>query len=247
MEKVYGFTNENLLAFSQFYNFDNAKILTVLGSGDQYFLGKLNGAKDITVFDINYLAWYHFILKYTAIMVLSYEDFMQMFVTDSLDNLDIYFKLRPFLPEEPRFFFDKLISFKRKFSSIKIKSLIFDNAKINIIPYFKKEEYYRLQEILKNSKMPKFYNCNLLELPKNNSENFDIALLSNIYHYISLNPKEYREFLKKINSDYIMALYTWILNEEEINDFLTNGFDIFKISGVLNGNDYIVNLSRKKQ
>ena len=34
MEKVYGFTNENIDAFPEFFNFDNASVLTVLGSGD---------------------------------------------------------------------------------------------------------------------------------------------------------------------------------------------------------------------
>lgn len=76
IDKVYGFTNENLAVFPKIYNFDKANILTVLGSGDQYFQAKLNGAQNVDVFDINYLAWHHFVLKYTAIKVLSYEDFM---------------------------------------------------------------------------------------------------------------------------------------------------------------------------
>lgn len=44
IDKVYGFTNENLAVFPKIYNFDKANILTVLGSGDQYFQAKLNGA-----------------------------------------------------------------------------------------------------------------------------------------------------------------------------------------------------------
>ena len=74
MEKVYGFTNENINVFPEFFNFDNANVLTVLGSGDQYFGALLNGARDVEVFDINYLAWYHFLLKYTAIKILSYAN-----------------------------------------------------------------------------------------------------------------------------------------------------------------------------
>ena len=247
MEKVYGFTNENLEALPKYFDFDNATVLTVLGSGDQYFSSLLNGAKDVEVFDINYLSWYHFILKFTAIKVLSYEEFMKMFVSDGLDNLEIYNKLRSYIPGEVKYFFDKLISLGRKFSSIKIKNIIFDNAKIRNVPYFKKETYYQLQSILQNRNIPTFYNCNLLDIQKNTKKPYDIALFSNIFHYLGINANEYHELLSKINCPEILALYTWILNEEEKCEFLENGFDIHQIPGVLHESDYIVSLSRRKQ
>lgn len=34
MEKVYGFTNENVKVFSNYFDFNDANVLTVLGSGD---------------------------------------------------------------------------------------------------------------------------------------------------------------------------------------------------------------------
>ncbi|MEG0960743.1 MAG: hypothetical protein RSE60_06630, partial [Erysipelotrichaceae bacterium] len=58
--KVYGFTNENVSSFKDLYDFDNADVLTVLGSGDQYFTSILNGAKNVDVYDINRCAWFHF-------------------------------------------------------------------------------------------------------------------------------------------------------------------------------------------
>lgn len=247
MEKVYGFTNENINVFPEFFNFDNANVLTVLGSGDQYFGALLNGARDVEVFDINYLAWYHFLLKYTAIKILSYEEFMQMFVIDNLDNLIIYAKLREYLPDEVKYFFDKLIGLGRSFSSIKIKNTIFDNTKTNNVPYFNQETYYQLQSILQNSRMPEFYNCNLLDISKYTKKAYDVSLFSNVYHYLSLNTKDYRDFLNKINSPEILALYTWFLNREEKKEFLANGFDVYQIPGVLHQDDYIVKLSRRKQ
>lgn len=247
MEKVYGFTNENLESFSTYFNFDNASVLTVLGSGDQYFESLLNGARDVEVFDINYLAWYHFLLKCTAIKILPYEEFMQMFVVDNLDNLNIYNKLREYLPDEVKHFFDKLIGLGRKFSSIKIKNIIFDNSKIRNIPYFNQETYYQLQSILQSCMLPEFYNCNLLDISKYTKKAYDVALFSNVYHYLSLNAKDYRDFLNKINSPEILALYTWFLNREEKKEFLANGFDLYQIPGVLHQDDYIVKLSRRKQ
>lgn len=247
MEKVYGFTNENINVFPDFFNFDNARVLTILGSGDQYFEALLNGARDVEVFDINYLAWYHFLLKYTAIMVLSYEEFRQMFVIDNLDNLDIYNKIRPYLLDEVKYFFDKLITLGRKFSSIKIKNTIFDNTKTNNVPYLSAETYYKLQGMLQNRSIPTFYNCNLLNIQDYTKKAYDVALFSNVYHYLGINANNYRDFLNRINSPEIMALYTWILNMQEKREFLANGFDVYQIPGVLHKDDYIVSLSRKKQ
>ena len=45
MQKIYDFTNENVGAFKSLFDFSNAHVLTVLGSGDQYFTSLLNGAK----------------------------------------------------------------------------------------------------------------------------------------------------------------------------------------------------------
>ena len=55
-KRVYAMTNENVASFKQLYDFDMAKVFTVLGSGDQYFTSLLNGASEISVFDVNYTA-----------------------------------------------------------------------------------------------------------------------------------------------------------------------------------------------
>lgn len=43
-DRVFPFTNENLTSYGKIYNFDNAKVLSFLGSGDQYFSSILHGA-----------------------------------------------------------------------------------------------------------------------------------------------------------------------------------------------------------
>ena len=60
MQKIYDFTNENVSAYKDLFDFSNARVLTVLGSGDQYFTSLLNGAKNIEVFDYNIVTWYYF-------------------------------------------------------------------------------------------------------------------------------------------------------------------------------------------
>ena len=58
MQSVYSFTNENVNSYGNLYNFDNARVLSVLGSGDQYFTSLLYGAKSIDLFD-TFLDYYY--------------------------------------------------------------------------------------------------------------------------------------------------------------------------------------------
>ena len=51
--KVYDFTNENVNCLNFLYNFDKSKVLSVIGSGEQYFTSILNGAKEVDVYDVN--------------------------------------------------------------------------------------------------------------------------------------------------------------------------------------------------
>ena len=82
MEKVYSFTNENVSSYSDIYNMNGANMLTILGSGDQYFTAILNGAKNVELIDINVISWYYFVLKFTSIKYLSYEEFIKFFITE---------------------------------------------------------------------------------------------------------------------------------------------------------------------
>lgn len=84
MEKVYSFTNENVSSYSDIYNMNGANMLTILGSGDQYFTAILNGAKNVELIDINIISWYYFVLKFTSIKYLSYEEFIKFFITEKL-------------------------------------------------------------------------------------------------------------------------------------------------------------------
>ena len=118
---------------------------------------------------------------------------------------------------------------------------------MNNIPYLDAKTYYRLQSILQRTNLPIFYNCNLLDILKFTQKSYDIALFSNIYHYLSLSVEDYQEFLNKISCPEILALYTWILNREEKNKFINNGFEVYDIPGVLHQQDYIIKLHRKKQ
>ena len=52
MNKLYRFSNENLTSYQDLYDFKNKKVLSVIGSGDQYFSSILYGAEEVTCFDM---------------------------------------------------------------------------------------------------------------------------------------------------------------------------------------------------
>ena len=84
MEKVYSFTNENVSSYSDIYNMNGANMLTILGSGDQYFTAILNGAKNVELIDLIVISWYYFVLMFSSIMFLSYEVFIIFFIKNEV-------------------------------------------------------------------------------------------------------------------------------------------------------------------
>ena len=84
MNKLYRFSNENLTSYQDLYDFKNKKVLSVIGSGDQYFSSILYGAEEVTCFDMFAPSKYYLIFKYIAIKVLSYEEFVEFFIKSNM-------------------------------------------------------------------------------------------------------------------------------------------------------------------
>ena len=90
--KIYTFTTENISGYIDYFDFNNRSLLTVGSSGDQILNAYFNGAKDITLFDINEYAMYYVYLKIAAIMILNYEEFTLFF----FKNYNNYFNKEMF-------------------------------------------------------------------------------------------------------------------------------------------------------
>lgn len=103
-------TNENVACLNSLYDFDRANVLTVLGSGDQYFTSLLYGANEVDVMDINYTAWLYFRFKFKALKVLNYEEFISLFVERNYNNISIYNKLYSMLSYEELNYYIYLIN-----------------------------------------------------------------------------------------------------------------------------------------
>lgn len=231
-DKAYAFTNENLKSYRQLYDFEGAKVLSVMGSGDQYFASILYGAKEVTLFDNNPNVWYHFLLKYASFLALSYEEFCHFFIDSRLSDRRFFERVIPYLEEDA-------ISY---LSCIKLPTLVKHSVMSDdetnyrtdrIIPYFNEEMYYELQKKLKERSLPKFYLCDITELENLIREPYDLALFSNVYHYLKCTEEEFYSFLDAFPVQTIQALYTWILSSEEKKAFLEQGFEIAEVENVI--------------
>ena len=237
--RVYPFTNENLTSFQSFIDFNGKNVLSVIGSTDQYFSFLLYNAKNVDLFDINPNSEHYFLLKFYSIFLLTYEEFIDFFVSSKLDNMSIYNKVRYYLPLKTKTYFDNYIKSGKKLSDL-IFTVSLNSNPINystnrVIPYFDKDSYYILQSMLRNIEMPKIYICSLEKLYKELKDIYDIIVLSNIYLLMNMSVKQYRKFLDSylslLNSNGIIeAYYSW--NNIDEKEFIDSGFTQVEVPSI---------------
>ena len=217
--KVYDFTNENVACLDQLYDFKDAKVLSVVGSGDQYFASILNGAKQVDLFDVNPTSYLYFLLKFYAIRELEYDEFYKFFIEKDFANIHIYLKLNRVLPKEVLEYYKYIVmnidDLTKVFRKDGVNLLNRKNQKYYfktekpVIPYLNREVYYELKKLLKKQNVPYFFECDLMDLEKKIKEKYDIILLSNIYNHTELNVFEYTRYLEQLNIPQVQALYDW--------------------------------------
>ncbi len=207
---AYLVTNENLSTYNEIYQFAGKDVLTVVGSGDQYFTCKLFGANRVDVFDYDKEAWNLFALKFMALKNLSYPEFYQFIMEERMKNPETYERLREFLPTDVRDYFDS--EYDYFFPCIEIyKGPKYGDD--SIIPYFDVDNYDRLQDILYREELPIYFNESIINLPDKVKSPYDIMLASNIYDWFEddniKNPVEYKFLLDKFPIGVIQAHYGW--------------------------------------
>lgn len=224
---VYDFTNENVGAYPSLYDFEGKSVLTVLGSGDQYFTALLNGAKKVDVIDVNEFAWYYFVLKFNAIKHFSYDEFYNFFITSGLDSISSYERLRDYLPSGVTSAFDHILSNGLSLSSIKVNgpcSITPAKDDGSVIPYFSRENYYLLQELLNKTSLPTFFPENFMRFSE--KETYDLTLLSNIADYLNCTISDFKRKLAECNCPTFQALYAWDKPKDIYEEFEKAGFQI---------------------
>lgn len=246
--RVYTMSNENVCCYKNIYNFDNARVLSVLGSGDQYFSSLLYGACEVDVIDINYTAWLYFRIKFKAIKMLNYNEFIDLFINRRFNDMDIYNKLYLVLDDEEMQYYIYLIGhINNNLVNDCFNPMLIGRTsdswknKGKIIPYLSEDNYYILKEIIMDKELPVFYNEDFMKMKKKNG--YNILLLSNIYDYIEVNADEYCEYVLKYGADEALVRYCWCV-EQSFDKFIKNGVVIDKVRGTFTRKNYVLSLRR---
>ena len=216
---IYPFTSENIAGYMKDLDLTGKKVITVTGSTDHILNAILQGATEITTFDINPLTKPYMDLKISALKNLSYKNFIKLLLFESNINLDYSIISSLNMPNESKMFWlEQLSKFNNNGIELRNSSLFntkyFNpNSKLWQNLYLEKNKYNLLKQRLKYANIS-FINSSLNDLKID--EHFDYMFLSNISDYLNLmyssdRLQNYRdllkEFQKKIDIIYFAYLY----------------------------------------
>lgn len=224
--KIYTFTTENISGYIDYFDFENKSLLTVGSSGDQILNAFFNGARDITLFDINEYAEYYVYLKIAAVLSLSYKEFKLFFFKHGLSPFErnrcmfskvLFRKIKDnlrILDYESYLFFDELFSV---YDEHIIRERLFDDDedRNKVIKgfnnYLKDEESYNKLKSIISKIYFNYISGNIFE--DNINRRFDNILLSNLCTITSLD--SLKQLLDKLdannlnNNGSILIGYLW--------------------------------------
>lgn len=170
-------------------------VVTVTGSGDAILDLFMNGANKIVSFDINSMTAFWAELKFVAAKYLNYQDYLNLINT--LDY-DIYSKISSYLSPNTQKLWDELYNFctlreiwiDGEQSTLIYKNTLFfsfDCSQGNPNGYCNENNYYKLQEILRDKSISdvSFVICDIFDLPNSvDLSNYSYAYLSNIMDFL---------------------------------------------------------------
>ena len=194
-------TNERIDAYFSKFPLKNSSVLTVEASGDHLLQAALLGAKDITTFDKNRIAYYVGALKRAAVMALDRDMFLRYFWEFDKETAfqeEIYQQVRNYLEADVRTFWDTMYH-KGMFQQNYVRLFIpGENILKNQDRSYLSPKHY---EFVKE-KLPKinyrFIDSDLLCLPMTlNKENrYQAMFFSNIFDWLyPLHGWKYRRFI----------------------------------------------------
>ena len=181
---VFLFSNENVAGYLDKMNkLTGKKVLAVAGSGDHAFECLLRGAKQVDVFDVNYLQKHIVELKAKMIKHLPYSEFMRFFFSKShFFDRDIIkpiwhkfsYGLRVFLNKYYKSETESLFRYRTA------QSIFYSTDKIS---YLKNEEEYKRLGRLMPDKI-NFKRTDIKGITTKFETVYDTILLSNISEYM---------------------------------------------------------------
>ncbi len=202
---IYNIATEEIDHFMPVLNVENKKILTVAGSGDQLLTCALNGAKSVDAFDINPFQIYFTKLKVAALKALNVDEFNRYFYADLMYSRGLYIKIRDYLDNSTRLFFDSLYKngFESRFDNLMVNLNV--DKSFSIIPSYTKEDNYDIAKYNLEKMDIRYINSDLLKIHKKTKKEYDVIMLSNIYKWLYSNkyltPEEKKDmFMKFVNT-----------------------------------------------
>ncbi len=234
--RIYSFATENVSGYIDYFDLKDKSLLTVGSSGDQILNAFYNGARDITLFDINPYAKYYVYLKISSILSLSYEEFKSFFfqyVTSPFKKNDAMFskdlfdrKIKPTLrlfDYESFLFFDELFSL---YDGSVVRSRLFDDDEnrhdviIGFNNYLKDEESYnKLKGIIKKIYF-KYISGDIFK--DDISVKYDNIFLSNLCSLVGVD--ELKVLISKLDSNNLNPSGSMLLGYLWDTDFSSNEY-----------------------
>lgn len=198
---MYVYATEMVSAYYGKLDIKNKRVLSIVGSGDQIINAYFFGAKEVVGFDINKYSFFMLELKASAIINLTYAEFIKFFGKDMGEatlDFGLYNKLKKNLSPAARKFFDRIYeefdgNGKKLFKSdyfrqrSMLKYSVFD-----INAYLKSEKnYLRCRDIMQEKDL-QFIELDINDILKSKKikGRFDVINLSNVLNYLTGNSKE---------------------------------------------------------
>ena len=223
---IYKKTNERLQDILDIFS-DKDKILCVIGSGDQILNALLNRPRKIDAFDISIYPKYFLELKIAAIKTLTREEFIDFFINDINYKKEDYYddlfyeKIIKELDGDVRDFWKYLFDFNDWYDIY--NSMLFSTEPVikeyALVQnkYLNEEEYYKLREILKTTKI-NYIQSDILNLDID--DNYDLIYLSNIIQYV--DPNIYKTKIEGLSEKIRGIIVTYLFGG------LENALDFFE-------------------
>lgn len=213
--KSYLFTTENIRGCISDLDVTPKSALTVLASGDQVFNLAAVGTSKIDAFDINFLSYYFFWLKFSIIMSFSYKRFHELakkgfYLKDPRILEKILNESHSNMPKDVYEYFKAMIDYQR-YAKGGLKELIHQNEsydKDRNLYANSPKLYERLQKVLEQIQL-EFYFDDARVIPRRVNGPYDLILLSNITDYFGTS---FNHFQKDSFDDYLGDYYD-LLNE----------------------------------
>lgn len=198
---MYIYATEMVSEYYSKLDMKNKRVLSIIGSGDQIVNAYFFGAKEVLGFDINKYASFILELKVSALLNLTYLEFIKFFGKDMISgtlDINLYDKLKQNLSANTQKFFNKIYKEFKDDGKRLIKSDYFRQramikssaARINI--YLKNEKnYLKCKNIIQNKSWRSLeLDINDILISKKLKGKFDIINLSNVLNYLTGNTEE---------------------------------------------------------